>query len=408
LPLIIEHMKNKTILLAVTGSIAAYKAVALASQLHQLGARVNVLMTHEATHFIGPLSFESLTHRPVATDVLALGADSEIEHVALAKNGDIMLIAPATANIIAKLAHGLADDAVCATALDAFTRMPILVAPAMETGMWENPATRDNVETLRQRGFLIVEPASGYLASGEQGKGRMAEVETLVAAVEVALGRSGDLSSRKIVVTAGGTQEAIDPVRVIANKSSGRMGLALARAARNRGAEVTLILGTTRFEPPEFVEVVHAVSAREMSDAVLYHSRGADALLMAAAIADFRPAQESESKIKKETLTDLTLTLVKNPDILASVAQMSETERPRVVVGFAAESSDLIVNSQKKLAAKKLDLVVANPVPETFGSDQIQATLVEANGAHQFAPIGKDEMAERILDRVVELFQSSQ
>jgi phosphopantothenoylcysteine decarboxylase/phosphopantothenate--cysteine ligase len=314
-----------------------------------------------------------------------------------------MLIAPATANMIAKLAHGLADDAVSATALDAFTRMPILVAPAMETGMWENPATRDNVETLRQRGFLVVEPVSGYLASGAQGKGRMAEVDTLIAAVEVALGHQGDLSSRRIIVTAGGTQEAIDPVRVIANKSSGRMGLALARAARNRGAEVTLILGTTRFEAPEFVEVVQAVSAREMSDAVLEHSRGADALLMAAAIADFRPVHEEESKIKKETLTDLTLTLVKNPDILTSVAAMSEMERPHVVVGFAAESGDLIVNAQKKLAAKKLDFVVANPVPETFGSEQIQATFVEANGARQFAPMGKDEMADRILDRVLEL-----
>ncbi|HEY6041804.1 MAG TPA: bifunctional phosphopantothenoylcysteine decarboxylase/phosphopantothenate--cysteine ligase CoaBC [Anaerolineae bacterium] len=399
-------MKDKTILLAVTGSIAAYKAVALASQLHQLGAHVNVLMTREATHFIGPLSFASITHRPVATDVLALGADSEIEHVALAKSGNVMLIAPATANMIAKLAHGLADDAVSATALDAFTRMPILVAPAMETGMWENPATRDNVETLRQRGFLIVEPTSGYLASGAQGKGRMAEVDTLIAAVEVALGHQGDLASRRIIVTAGGTQEALDPVRVIANKSSGRMGLALARAARNRGAEVTLILGTTRFEPPDFVEVVQAVSAREMSDAVLDRSRGADALLMAAAIADFRPAQEADYKIKKETLTDLTLTLVKNPDILASVAVMSEMERPHVVVGFAAESGDLIVNAQKKLAAKKLDFVVANPVPETFGSEQIQATFVEANGARQFAPMAKEEMADRILDRVLELLNT--
>lgn len=398
-------MKNQTILLAVTGSIAAYKAVALASQLYQLGARVNVIMTREATHFVGPLSFESLTHRPVATDVLALGADSEIEHVALAKQGALMIIAPATANLIAKLAHGLADDAVSATALDAFTRMPIIIAPAMETAMWENPATQENIATLKHRGFIIVEPASGHLASGAQGKGRMAEVNELVAAIEITLGRNGGLAGKKIVVTAGGTQEAIDPVRVIANKSSGRMGLAIAEAARNRGAEVTLILGTTHNAPPGFVNVVHAVSAREMGDAVLNSARGADALIMAAAVADFRPAREANQKIKKETLSELTIPLVKNPDILATVAQLSDAERPRVVVGFAAESNDLIANAQKKLTGKKLDLVVANPVPETFGSETIQATLVDARGAEEFAPMAKEEMAEKILERIVKLLK---
>ncbi len=313
-----------------------------------------------------------------------------------------MIIAPATANIIAKLAHGLADDAVSASALDAFTRMPIIVAPAMETGMWENPATQENIATLRMRGFIIVEPATGHLASGAQGKGRMAEVHKLLAAIQVALGRNGDLAGKKVVITAGGTQEPIDPVRVIANKSSGQMGLAIAQAARNRGAHVTLILGMTRHLPPEFVHVVDAVSAVEMCEAVLDHARGADALIMAAAVADFRPAQEAEQKIKKEALTDLKIELVKNPDILANVAQMPERERPRVVVGFAAESTDLIANAQKKLRGKRLDLVVANPVPETFGSETVKATFVDARGAHEFESMGKDQMAETILDRVVE------
>ena len=391
----IRVLHNKTILLGVTGSIAAYKAAGLASQLTQAGASVDVVMTREATQFVGPLTFESLTHRHVVTDVMALLPDSQIGHVAMAQRAVIFVIAPATAHTIAKLAHGLADDAVSATALD--TRAPLVIAPAMETGMWEHAATQENVAKLVARGAVIVEPSEGHLASGTSGRGRLADVDVVVDMIRAVLGRGGDLARRVIVVTAGGTQEPIDPVRVIANHSSGKMGLAIAQAARDRGARVTLIAGATGLRVPRGIDFVAASSARDMRAAVLRALVDADALVMAAAVADFRPKQAAEQKIKKGKTETLTLELVKNPDILADVARRSS--RPALVIGFAAETQDLLANARAKLASKNLDLIIANPVPSAFGSDIDQATLLERGGTvTELPPLAKDDLAEKILD----------
>ncbi len=395
----VRILKDKTILLGVTGSIAAYKAAMLASQLTQAGAHVDVVMTREATLFISAMTLEALTHRHVVTDVMTMLPDSTIGHVAMAKRADVFVIAPATAHTIAKIAHGLADDAVSATALD--TRAPLIIAPAMETGMWENSATQDNVATLKARGAIIVEPGIGHLASGASGRGRLADLDVIVDTICATLGRHGDLAKRKIVVTAGGTQEPIDPVRVIANRSSGKMGFALAEAARDRGARVTLIAGVTNLRVPHGVEVLSAPSACEMRDAVMQAIQDADALVMAAAVADFRPAQASEQKIKKGNAESLTIELVKNPDILAEVGKSSQ--RPKCVIGFAAETHDLIANARAKLESKNLDLIVANPVPQSFGGDIEQATLLARDGeVNELPPLPKEELAEKILDVVVE------
>lgn len=399
----IRVLQNKTILLGVTGSIAAYKAATLASQLTQAGAHVDVVMTREGALFVSAMTFEALTHRHVVTDVMAMLPDSTIGHVAMAKRADVFVIAPATAHTIAKIAHGLADDAVSATVLD--TRAPLIIAPAMETGMWENSVTQDNIAKLRARGAIIVEPGIGHLASGLSGRGRLADLEIIVDTIRATLGRHGDLANRKIVVTAGGTQEPIDPVRVIANHSSGKMGFAIAEAARDRGARVTLIAGVTNLRVPHGIDAVSALSARDMREAVMESIADADALVMAAAVADFRPAQASEQKIKKGSAETLTLELVKNPDILRDVAHQPLTadRRPLIVVGFAAETQDLIANARAKLESKNLDMIVANPVPQSFGSDLDQATLLTRDGtANELPPMPKEDLAEQILDFITE------
>lgn len=391
----VRILKDKTVLLGVTGSIAAYKAAMLASQLTQAGANVDVVMTREATLFVSAMTFEALTHRHVVTDVMAMMPDSTIGHVAMAKRADAFVIAPATAHTLAKIAHGLADDAVSATALD--TRAPLIIAPAMETGMWENEVTQDNVARLKVRGAIIIEPGIGHLASGASGRGRLADLDIIVDTIRATLGRNGDLAKRKIVVTAGGTQEPIDPVRVIANRSSGKMGFAIAEAARDRGAQVTLIAGVTHLRVPHGIHFVSAPSAREMRDAVMQAIKQADVLVMAAAVADFRPAQASEQKIKKGNAGTLTIELVKNPDILAEVGHLPH--RPALVIGFAAETHDLITNAHAKLESKKLDLIVANPVPQSFGGDVEQATLLMRDGTvNELPPMSKAELAEKILD----------
>lgn len=392
-------LHHKHILLGVTGSIAAFKAAHLASQLTQFGADVDVVMTREAAQFVAPLTFESLTHRHVVTDVMQLLPDSQIGHVALAKRADLFVIAPVTAHTIAKLAQGFADDAVSATALD--TRAPLLLAPAMENNMWENVATQENVEKLKTRGVMFIEPGVGHLASGMSGKGRLAEVDEIIDVIRATLGRGGNLANHKILVTAGGTQEAIDPVRVLANQSSGKMGLALAERARDRGAQVTLIAGVTSQRIPRGMEVVNASSAIAMRDAVMNLISDADALIMAAAVADFRPAKSSEQKIKKGKEDKIVAELVKNPDVLqeASLALVRRT----VLVGFAAETQELIANARAKLEAKNLDLIVANPVPQSFGTDMVQATLITRGGVvTELLPMLKEDLAEKILDFVAE------
>lgn len=390
-----SRFADKHILLGVTGSIATYKAVALASRLTQAGATVDVIMTAGATKMVQPLSFQAITHRQVLSDMWSLVAETEIGHVTLAKEADALLVAPATANTIAKLALGLADNYLTTTALA--LAGALVLAPAMETNMWQHPATQGHIQTLRSRGAWIVEPEAGYLASGAKGQGRLASENRIIATLEAALGPN-DLKGYSVVVTAGGTREPIDPVRYISNYSSGRMGYAVAEAAARRGAKVTLISAPVALMPPVGVDVIPVESAQEMQKAVLEAISGADVLLMAAAVADYRPAEAAEHKIKK-TATDMAVPLVRNPDILLSVKEAKKSSL--VVVGWAAETNNLLTYARDKLERKGLDLIVANPVPQTFGSDRIQATLLHRDGrSDELAPLSKVVLANRILDEV--------
>lgn len=385
---------GKKIVLGVTGSIAAYKAVDVARQLSRAGAEVDVVMTEEAAWFVAPLSFRTLTGRAVVTGMVD-SPELIAPHVVLAQ-ADAVVIAPATANIIARLAHGIADDVLCCTVLA--TTAPVVIAPAMESHMYENPVTQENLSKLKARGFIFVGPSFGELASGEEGPGRFADTADIVGAVSRVLGRKGDLAGRKVVVTAGGTQESIDPVRCITNRSSGKMGYALAEAARDRGAEVTLITAPTSLARPAGVEVVDVVTTAEMLRAVKGAVLKADALVMAAAVTDYRPRKPSREKIKKGS-AGLTLELERTPDIL------SEVRGNFVRVGFAAESGDLVKNATKKLKQKKLDLIVANDITAEdsgFGADTNRVTIIDKAGKVDSLPLlSKREVAEKVLDMVV-------
>jgi phosphopantothenoylcysteine decarboxylase/phosphopantothenate--cysteine ligase len=398
-----QVLRDKQIVLGITGGIAAYKAADVASRLVKAGAKVDVVMTEAATRFVTPLTFQALTQRPVVTEMFALLQETEIGHVSLARRADLLIIAPATANTIAKLAAGLADNMLTATALD--TRAPILLAPAMETGMWENPLTGDNVARLqRMRDVTVVGPGVGRLASGGMGPGRMAEPAEIVDWARIILGRGGSLAGQRVVVTTGGTQEPIDPVRFVGNHSSGKMGCALALAARDRGAQVTLISAPTALPVPVGVQLVAVRTAQEMQQAVLAAVPESDVLIMAAAVADYRPAVAVAHKIKKGEAS-LELNLVRTTDILAEVAaQRAGSGRPRAVVGFAAETQDLVANAQAKLKAKRLDLMVANDARQAMGADVNQVTFLDASGGIEALPLlPKEEVAERVIDRVLEL-----
>jgi phosphopantothenoylcysteine decarboxylase / phosphopantothenate---cysteine ligase len=399
----VHVLSNKRIALGVTGSIAAYKAVALASALHQAGAVVDVAMTPNATRFIQPLSFQAITHRPVFVDLWAPGMETDIAHVTLGRESDVIVVAPATANVLAKLAHGIADDPVSVTALAA--RCPVIVAPAMDAGMFTHPATAANVASLRERGVVIVDPEEGHLASGLTGLGRLASPESIVDCIRGTLGASGDFASRHLLITAGGTQEAIDPVRYITNHSSGKMGYSLAEAARDRGARVTLVTTPTALRPPGGMAIVEVRSAAQMLEAIKAAYGQLDALVMTAAVADFRVEAEAAQKIKRGA-TALDLRLVPNPDLLAETAALNVAHRP-VRVGFAAETQDLIEHATDKLARKSLDLIVANDVSgDVFGSDSNQVTLLWADGRHADLPrLPKTVVAERVLDAVSELLR---
>jgi phosphopantothenoylcysteine decarboxylase/phosphopantothenate--cysteine ligase len=394
-------MSQRNIVLGVTGSIAAYKAADLASRLTQAGLSVHTVMTENATKLVAPATFRALTGRPVAAGMFDLSNPFSIEHVSLAEIADALVIAPATANVIAKLAQGIADDLLTCTALA--TRAPLLIAPAMHTAMWENPATQANVETLRGRGITFAGPAVGRLASGGHGAGRMASVDDILDEIGALLGRHGSLEGRRVVVTAGGTREAIDPVRFLGNRSSGKMGYAVAAAARDRGACVTLISAPVTIHRPAGVRMIDVTTADEMLAAVRQALPGSDVLIMAAAVADFAPATPSSKKAKKGN-APLSVDLRRTPDILEAVRDVPV----KVKVGFAAETEDLLENARAKLAKKNLDLVVANDVGgenSPFGSDENQATLVDRAGATPTPRLSKRALAELVLDRVVALLE---
>jgi phosphopantothenoylcysteine decarboxylase/phosphopantothenate--cysteine ligase len=394
-------LRDKHIVLGVTGSIACYKAADLASKLTQSGALVDVILTDAAQKFISPLTFRSLTGRAVFTDMYDPQSELAEEHVALGRRADALIIAPASATTIARLAHGIADDMVALTALA--TTAPVLVAPAMDGQMWEHAATVANVGTLRERGVMIIGPTEGRLASGHSGQGRLVEMETLIGALSMALGASGDLAGRRIVVSAGGTHEPIDPVRFIGNRSSGKMGFAIAEAARDRGAVVTLVCGPSTIATPYGIDRVDVVTTAQMGDAVRCAANGCDAVIMAAAPADFRAAQPAGQKIKRTGAT-LNVELAPNDDIIAGISG------DFVEVGFAAETQDLLENARAKIAKKGLDLIVANDVTAQdagFATDTNRVTLIAASGEAEELPLmSKRDVAERILDRVAAIIEA--
>jgi len=397
-----EGLRGKFVVLAVTGSIAVYKVIELARRMTQAGATVQVVMTPGATQFVQPLTFQALTYRPVEVEMFGTFDDRATGHVAMGQQADVVVIAPATAHTIARLANGFADDLIGTTVLA--SHAPLVIAPAMETHMWANPATQANVEALRERGAVIVEPESGELASGQTGQGRLASLEAIGAAIEDALAVSTALAGKRIVVTAGPTLEPIDPIRVVTNRSSGKMGYAIAAAAQRAGAEVRLITGPTALRAPIGVAVVRIETAAELSDAVLAALPGAHAVIMAAAVADYRPAAPSFQKLKKRDQGEaLSLTLVKTPDVLRAIVARRD---PRtLVIGFKAETGEAVTEATRMLREKSLDLVVANDVTakgSELGGDTDQVTLVSADGVEALPLLAKRDVARRLIAKIAE------
>ena len=407
---------NKRILVGICGGIACYKAVELVSQLQQAGALVDVVMSEHAEEFVRPLTFSTMSHRPVYSDLWEPSGRAAETHIALGEQAELLVVVPATANTIAKLAHGIADNMLTAVALA--TQAPLLLAPAMHHNMYTHPATQANLASLRERGAYIVEPEVGRLASGEVGVGRLPDTNVLLGAINAALGRKGDLAGRRVVVTAGGTQEPIDPVRFVGNRSSGKMGHALAIEARDRGAEVILISGPVALDAPYGVDVHRVETAVQMRDAVRSAVVDADVLVMSAAVADYRPAEAAAQKLKKGGAQEradqngFSLRLVRNPDILEELAEsvdkQGSDERPKqrlVRVGFAAETNDLANYARAKLVAKRLDLLVANDVSRSdsgFGTDTNKVYIFHAGGAMEDLPVmPKTGVAAAIWERIV-------
>ena len=390
------------VVLGVTGCIAAYRACEVLRELQRCEVDVRVVMTQAATRFVGPMTFEALSHHPVFHDQWALGANSDIRHISLADAADLLLVCPATANIVGKFAHGIADDAL--STLYTATTAPTVVAPAMNVNMLEHPAVQANLETLRARGVRVVEPGSGFLACGWLGRGRLAEISEVVEAAMAALARRRDLAGERLLVTAGPTVEDVDSVRFLSNRSSGTMGYRLAESARDRGAQVTLVSGPTRLPAPAGVELIRVRSAREMAGAVDRHYPGATVVVAAAAVADYRPVSVVEGKLKKGD-GGLTLELERTEDILAG---LGPKKGDRLLVGFAAESEDLVARARAKLRAKRLDLIVANDVATGFGGETNAAVLLRPTGEAVEVPrVSKRELADRICDEIVQLRASS-
>ena len=393
-------LDGRELILGVTGSIAAYKAVYLLRELTRCGARVTVCLSEHAREFVGPLTFRTLSGRPVLTTLFDPQSDAAVEHVALAEQAAAVVVAPATANLLAKAAHGIADDFLTTVLLAA--RCPVVVAPAMDGGMWQHPAVVANVATLRARGVTVLDPDAGALASGLNARGRLPEVDTIVEAVLGALTPTRDLAGERVVVTAGPTREPIDPVRYISNRSSGRMGYALAAAAARRGAQVTLVSGPTALTPPSAAGFVPVQTAEEMREAVLHHAERASIVIKAAAVADYLVLHPAEQKIKGKR--DLTLELTPNPDILAEVAARTVGA---FIVGFAAETHDVVANARAKLQAKGIDLLVANDVSRHdigFDAEDNEVLLIDRWGGGRALPrMPKGAVADAILDEILAL-----
>jgi phosphopantothenoylcysteine decarboxylase/phosphopantothenate--cysteine ligase len=395
------NLTDRSIVLGATGSIAVYKAVDLASKLTQCGASVEVLLTPEAARFVSPITFQGVTGRRPYWDMWDANSDLAEPHISVARAADLMVIAPATATTIARVAIGLAEDMVSLTALA--TRAPIVVCPAMDSQMYEHAAIQEHVETLRRRGVHFIGPEEGRLASGQVGTGRFSEVEKILGGIRYVLGQRGDLTGKKIVVSAGPTHEPIDPVRFVGNRSSGKMGFALAEAARDRGARTTLVTGPVSLADPYGVESVHVETASQMRDAVLEQVADADGLVMAAAVADYQPPEALGQKIKRKDRDGLDLSLVRTPDILAEVGA-----RPGLIkVAFAAESHDVVGYARQKIASKGVDLIAANDITAAgagFGTETNRVTIIDRSGAEEELPLlSKYDVAWRILDRVVAL-----
>ena len=396
------NLTGREIVLGVTGGIAAYKSADLVSRLRHLGAKVSVIMTKNATEFVTPLTFQTLSANQVTVDTFQAPEYWNVEHVALAKRAEIFVIAPATANILAKMTHGIADDMLSTTVLA--TKAPVLLAPAMNTGMWTADATRENVETLRRRGVHFVGPDSGILACGDTGAGRMSEPQEIVEAIDAILNPGRDLQGLKVLITAGATRERLDPVRFLTNDSSGKMGFALAEAARDRGAEVTLVKGSTTAPVPDGIRVVPVESTEDLLQAMMSEASNQDIIIQAAAPADYRAETVSPVKIKKKQGEEMILRLTETPDVAKAVG---EGKMPgQMLVGFAAETDHLEEHAQAKLEKKHLDLIVANDVTRPgagFGVDTNIATLITRDGMEERPLQSKRALAEDILDRVMEI-----
>ena len=391
-------LKGKTVLLGVTGSIAAYKIASLASMLVKNHARVHVIMTKNATNFINPITFESLTGNKCLVDTFDRNFEFQVEHVSLAKLADLALVAPASANVIGKMAHGIADDMLTTTLLAC--KAPILVSPAMNTNMYENQIVQDNLGILKSYGMQIIEPAEGYLACGDTGAGKMPGPEVLFAHIEAAVACEKDLAGKRLLVSAGATQEALDPVRFLTNHSTGKMGYAVAKAAMLRGAKVTLVSGRTSLTPPLFVETIPVVGARDMFEALEGRFPDADILVMAAAVADYRPKQFVNHKIKKQEGGG-SIELDRTVDILGTLAPGKRANQ--FVCGFSMETEQLVENASEKLKKKNLDLIVANNLRTAgagFGTDTNVVTLIDASGARELPVMSKLAVAHRILDEI--------
>lgn len=397
-------LKGKTVVLGVTGSIAAYKIANLASALVKLHADVNVIMTKNATNFITPITFETLTGNKCLIDTFDRNFQFNVEHVALAKRADIFMVAPASANVIGKIAHGIADDMLTTTIMA--SKCQKLISPAMNTNMFENPILQDNLKILEKYGYEIINPASGYLACGDTGAGKMPEPETLLKYILRTIAREKDMAGKKVLITAGPTQEKIDPVRYITNHSTGKMGYALAENAMRRGAEVTLVTGPTAIEPPMFVNVVPVISAEDMAGEVIARAPEQDIIIKAAAVADYRPVNPSDEKIKKKDDDESVITLERTQDILKYLGGHKRAEQ--FICGFSMETENMLENSRAKLTKKNVDMIVANNLKVKgagFGTDTNVVTIITADGCKELDIMSKVEVANAILDEIMSCIQ---